>query len=149
MGGTPNIPVLTEGEALMEQRDRDPGATLVDKGYDGDAIRQDLRDRGTAPEILVFLRQIIDLTQKKRRTLRPPRRFYVINNHLVFLVSCVLIPGARKNDALPPSPTCRNWPEMAGTILGSSPRTWAGHDVGGRECRRVDVWAVGINFDLL
>jgi len=24
---------------------------LADKGYDSDAIRQDLRDRGTAPEI--------------------------------------------------------------------------------------------------
>jgi hypothetical protein len=35
----------------MEQRDSDPGAMLMDKGYDSDAIRQDLRDRGTAPEI--------------------------------------------------------------------------------------------------
>ena len=51
--------VLSEGEAhdvtayddLMEQRDSDPGAMLADKGYDSDAIRQDLRDRGTAPEI--------------------------------------------------------------------------------------------------
>jgi transposase len=51
--------VLTEGEAhdvtaydeLMAQRDSDPGAMLMDKGYDSDAIRQDLRDRGSAPEI--------------------------------------------------------------------------------------------------
>jgi len=51
--------VLTSGEAhdvtgynaLMEQRDSDPGALLGDKGYDSDTIRQDLRDRGTAPEI--------------------------------------------------------------------------------------------------
>jgi len=51
--------VLSQGEAhdvtayddLMEQRDSDPGAMLADKGYDSDAIRQDLRDRGTAPEI--------------------------------------------------------------------------------------------------
>ncbi len=35
----------------MEQRDSDPGAMLADKGYDSDAIRQDLRDRGAAPEI--------------------------------------------------------------------------------------------------
>ena len=35
----------------MEQRDSDPGAMLADKGYDSDAIRQDLRDRGTTPEI--------------------------------------------------------------------------------------------------
>jgi transposase len=51
--------VLTGGEAhdvtaydeLMDQRDGDPGAMLADKGYDSDAIRHDLRDRGTAPEI--------------------------------------------------------------------------------------------------
>lgn len=51
--------MLTEGEAhdstaydeLMAQRDSDPGAMLADKGYDSDAIRQDLRDRGTGPEI--------------------------------------------------------------------------------------------------
>jgi hypothetical protein len=51
--------VLSEGEAhdvtaydeLMEQRDSDPGAVLADKGYDSNAIRQDLRDRGAAPVI--------------------------------------------------------------------------------------------------
>lgn len=51
--------VLSEGEAhdvtaydlLMEQRDSDPGVMLADKGYDSDAIRRDLRDRGTTPEI--------------------------------------------------------------------------------------------------
>ena len=35
----------------MEQRDSDPGAMLADKGYDSDAIRHDLHDRGAAPEI--------------------------------------------------------------------------------------------------
>jgi hypothetical protein len=51
--------VLTEGQAhdakayddLMAERDSDPGAMLGDKGYDSDAIRHDLRDRGAAPEI--------------------------------------------------------------------------------------------------
>lgn len=51
--------VLSEGEAhdvtaydaLMEQRESDPGAMLGDKGYDSNAIRDDLQDRGTAPEI--------------------------------------------------------------------------------------------------
>jgi transposase len=51
--------VLSEGqahdstayEALMDERDSDPGAMLADKGYDSDPIRQDLRDRGAAPEI--------------------------------------------------------------------------------------------------
>lgn len=35
----------------MAARDSDPGVLLADKGYDSDAIRQDLRDRGAAPEI--------------------------------------------------------------------------------------------------
>jgi transposase len=51
--------VLSEGqahdsttyEALMDERDSDPGAMLADNGYDSDTIRQDLRDRGAAPEI--------------------------------------------------------------------------------------------------
>jgi len=55
----PIAAVLSEGQAhdstayqaLMEERDSDPGAMLADKGYDSDAIRQDLRDRGAAPEI--------------------------------------------------------------------------------------------------
>jgi IS5 family transposase len=38
-------------EALMEARDSDPAIMLGDKGYDSDPIRQDLRDRGTVPEI--------------------------------------------------------------------------------------------------
>ncbi len=51
--------MLSEGEAhdvtaydeLMEQRHSDPGIMLADKGYDSDAIRQNLHDRGAAPEI--------------------------------------------------------------------------------------------------
>jgi hypothetical protein len=42
---------VTAYAELMEQRDSDPGAMLGDKGYDSDAIRHDLKDRGTAPEI--------------------------------------------------------------------------------------------------
>ena len=57
--GLPVGVVLTAGEAhdvtaydaLMEQRDSDPGAMLADKGYDSDAIRHGLQDRGVAPEI--------------------------------------------------------------------------------------------------
>ena len=57
--GLPIAAVLTPGEAhdvtaypaLMEQRDSDPGALLADKGYDSDALRQDLRDRGATPAI--------------------------------------------------------------------------------------------------
>ena len=35
----------------MAERDSDPGMLLADKGYDSDAVRQDLLDRGAAPEI--------------------------------------------------------------------------------------------------
>jgi transposase len=57
--GLPISVVLTPGEAhdvtaydaVMAERDSDPGVLLADKGYDSDAIRQDLRDRGTQPEI--------------------------------------------------------------------------------------------------
>ena len=33
------------------ERDSDPGTMLADKGYDSDAIRQDLRDSGATPKI--------------------------------------------------------------------------------------------------
>jgi len=57
--GLPIGVILSAGEAhdltgyddLMEERDSDPGAMLADKGYDSDTVRQDLRDRGAAPEI--------------------------------------------------------------------------------------------------
>ena len=72
--------MLSEGEAhdvtayddLMEQRDSDPGAMLADKGYDSDAIRQDLPDRGTAPEI----------PTKRNRTVQ-----YLVNKSLYALRS--------------------------------------------------------------
>lgn len=65
--------VLSEGEAhdvtaydeLMEQRDSDPGAMLADKGYDSDAIRQDLRDRGAAPEIPTKRNRTVQYLVKK------------------------------------------------------------------------------------
>jgi transposase len=57
--GLPIGLILSPGEAhdvtgyddLMEERDSDPGAMLGDKGYDSDRVRQDLLDRGAAPEI--------------------------------------------------------------------------------------------------
>lgn len=57
--GLPIGVVLSEGQAhdataydaLMAERDSDPGAMLGDKGYDSDRIRQDVRDRGAVPEI--------------------------------------------------------------------------------------------------
>ena len=59
MTGLPIAADLSGGEAhdvtaydrLMELRDSDPGIAVMDKGYDSDAIRQDLRDRGASPEI--------------------------------------------------------------------------------------------------
>jgi IS5 family transposase len=75
--------VLSEGEAhdvtaydeLMEQRDSDPGAMLADKGYDSDAIRQDLRDRGAAPAI----------PAKRNRTVQ-----YLVNKSLYALRSRIV-----------------------------------------------------------
>jgi len=57
--GLPIATMLTGGEThdvkaygdLMDERDSDPGAMLADKGYDSDAVRQDLKDRGATPEI--------------------------------------------------------------------------------------------------
>jgi hypothetical protein len=42
---------VTAYDKLMKQRDTDTCAMLADKGYGSDAIRQDLRARGAAPEI--------------------------------------------------------------------------------------------------
>lgn len=42
---------VTVYASLMELRDSDPAIALMDKGYDAEAIRQDLRDRGARPEI--------------------------------------------------------------------------------------------------
>ena len=47
------------------------------------------------------------------------------------------IPGARKNDALSPSPTCRNWPEMAGTRPAMT--------LGAASARESIVRAVGVS----
>jgi transposase len=71
--GLPIAVVLTAGEAhdvtaydaLMEQRDSDPGALLADKGYDSDAIRQDLKDRGAAPEIPTKRNRIVQYSVDK------------------------------------------------------------------------------------
>jgi len=59
VSGLPIGLILSPGEShdvtgyddLMKERDSDPGAMLGDKRYDSDPVRQDLRDRGTAPEI--------------------------------------------------------------------------------------------------
>lgn len=42
---------VTAYDGLMAERDNAPAAMLGDKGYASDAIRQDLRGRGAAPEI--------------------------------------------------------------------------------------------------
>ncbi len=50
----------------MEQRDSDPGAMLADRGYDSDAIRHDLQDRGAAPEIPTKSNRKVQHTVSKR-----------------------------------------------------------------------------------
>jgi transposase len=49
----------------MEQRDSDLGALLADKGYDSDAIRQDLSDRGASPEIPTKSNRIVKYSVSK------------------------------------------------------------------------------------
>jgi transposase len=57
--GLPIALLLTPGEAhdstaftdLMAEYEADPEVMLADKGYDGDAIRDAIRDRGGTPEI--------------------------------------------------------------------------------------------------
>jgi transposase len=66
--------LLTAGEAhdvtaydeLIERRDCDPGATLADKGSDSDAIRHDLQDRGSAPEIATKSNRTVQRSVSKR-----------------------------------------------------------------------------------
>ena len=72
--GLPIGVILSAGEAhdltgyddLMEERDSDPGAMLADKGYDSDPVRQDLRDRGAAPEIPTKSNRRVQHTVDKR-----------------------------------------------------------------------------------
>lgn len=72
--GLPVGVVLSPGEAhdvtayddLMAERDSDPGILLADRGYDSDAIRQDLRDRGTTPEIPTKRSRKVQHTVDKR-----------------------------------------------------------------------------------
>jgi IS5 family transposase len=57
--GLPVTVTLSPGEAhdvttydnLMALHEADPAILLADRGYDSDAIRQDLLDRGAEPEI--------------------------------------------------------------------------------------------------
>ena len=50
----------------MDERDSDPGVMLADKGYDSEAIRQDLRDRGAAAEIPTRRNRTVQHTVNKR-----------------------------------------------------------------------------------
>ncbi|KAA2211640.1 IS5 family transposase [Teichococcus oryzae] len=80
--GLPISLTLTPGEAhdstaysvLMEERQSDPGTLLADHGYDSDAIRQDVRDRGGQPEI----------PTKRNRPIQPSvqRPLYVLRNRI-------------------------------------------------------------------
>jgi transposase len=72
--GLPIGIVLTPGEChdstaypdLMAERDSDPGMLLADRGYDSDAIRQDARDRGAAPEIPTKRNRIVQYSVNRR-----------------------------------------------------------------------------------
>lgn len=58
----------------MDERDSDPGILLADRGYDSDAIREDVRDRGGRPEIS---------TKRNRRVqLSVQRPLYALRNRI-------------------------------------------------------------------
>jgi hypothetical protein len=66
---------VTAYDDLMEQRDSDAGALLADKGYDSDAIRDDLRDRGASPEIPTKSNRVVKYSvAKPLYALRAPGR---------------------------------------------------------------------------
>jgi len=80
--GLPIAATLTPGEThdfktyddLMALRDSDPGIKLADKGYDSDALRQDLRDRGAAPEIPTKSNRKIQHSVEKSLCVAPSHR---------------------------------------------------------------------------
>jgi transposase len=58
----------------MEEQDSDPAIMLVDRGYDSDVIRQDVRDHGRQPEI----------PTKRNRHIQPSvlRPLYALRNRI-------------------------------------------------------------------
>ena len=73
---------MTPGEAhdctaytdLMAEHDIDPEVLLADRGYDGDAIREDIRTQGDEPQIL---------TKKNRRVQHSVNRaLYALRNRI-------------------------------------------------------------------
>ena len=63
----------------MDQCDSDPGILLADRGYDSDAVRQDIRDRGGQPEIP---------TKRNRRVHHSVQRpFYALRNRIERCIS--------------------------------------------------------------
>ena len=59
---------------LMNERDSDPGILLTDRGYDSDAIRRSIQDRGGQPEIP---------TKRNRRVQHSVRRpVYALRNRI-------------------------------------------------------------------
>jgi transposase len=58
----------------MEKQDSDLGILLADRGYNSDAIRQDVRDSGGQPEI--------PTTRKRRIQHSVQRPLYVLRNRI-------------------------------------------------------------------
>jgi transposase len=65
----------------MEERDSGPGILFEDRGYDSDAIRQDVRDRGGKPEIP---------TKRNRRIQHSVQRpLYALRNRIKRCINCL------------------------------------------------------------
>jgi transposase len=70
---------LTAYDALMAERDSDPGVRLGDRGYDSDRLRQDAQDRGAQPEIPSKRNRTVQHSVSKRLYALRARIEYFIN----------------------------------------------------------------------
>ena len=85
-------------------------------------------------------RDCIERFRTSKQTARDPPKPIIRQTRWYYI-----IPSARKNDALPPSPACRNWPEMAGTRPAMT-MLKAAMTGGAASAGESIVWAVGITL---
>jgi IS5 family transposase len=65
---------------LMAERNADPKVMLADKGYDSDAIRNEVRARGVTPEIPIKKNRHVQYTVN--------RALYATRNRMIVSVMC-------------------------------------------------------------
>ena len=122
---------VTAYDELMEQRDSDPGAMLADKGYDSDAIRRDLQDRGSAPEIP---------TKSNRKVQRSvTKRLYRLRSRIECFIGHLKEQRriATRYDRPQPASSASSCSDafVSGSGLSTGPRRLAQGRLGGMTCR--------------